>query len=773
MAEIASAFVSIVPSMRGFGGQLRAGVSGSTSQVGKSAGSAFGKVFAAAAAIGVGAALGGYLKGAIDQASDLSESANKIDAIFGKAGAQVQNFADGGARALGQTKLEVLNAASQFGTFGKAAGLAGGDLAKFSTDFTSLSTDLASFYNTSPEQAVEAIGAALRGEAEPIRQYGVLLDDATLRQEALRLGLVNTTKEALTPQQKVLAAQAAIMKQTADAQGDFGRTSGGLANQQRILSASLSDIKTQIGTALLPVATQFFTFLNDSGIPAMQTAAGAITGFLGPAFDRIGEFFNGSGGQGISSFAATLQANLLPVLQTMANTFQTVVLPAVLTLVDYLRGQLTPVFTQAAGIVTSQVLPILSSLAQFFYGQFYPAVVQVVAAVAVALRPAFEALVQYVTGSILPNIQKLLALFQKYQPTIEKVVLAIVKVTGKVLEFAAKIISFVLPKALKFQAFLTGALISAVSAAIGAVAKIIGWIGSLGSAFVNAVKFVAQFQKGLAQKVGDALSFMSKVPGKIVSALGNLGSLLLSAGGDIMGGLAQGIRNTASKVIGAIKSYVTDKLPGFVKKALGIASPSKVMAAIAKWIPEGIAKGIEDNAKRPVDAMKRMLDAVKKEAGKIGDTVSRLKSDFASLASGVADSFGGDLFQATTATGLTQLASAQSAQLRELRAASRRLGKFNLSPEFLSSLFASGNSSLILDLAGSKVDARQASRSYKETQSLAKSLGRSVGGAVYGDKIDKQTGLLADIRDDIRDLDKRIGGVINGAAAAGKRRARA
>jgi hypothetical protein len=47
-----------------------------------------------------------------------------------------------------------------------------------------------------------------------LRQYGVLLDDASLRQAALELGIISTTKNALTPQQKVLAAQALIYKQT-------------------------------------------------------------------------------------------------------------------------------------------------------------------------------------------------------------------------------------------------------------------------------------------------------------------------------------------------------------------------------------------------------------------------------------------------------------------------------------------------------------------------------------------------------------------------------
>ena len=98
-------------------------------------------------------------------------------------------------------------------------------------------SDLASARNTSTADAIQAISAGLRGESEPLRRYGVLLDDATLRQEALGLGIIKTTKEALTPQQKVLAAQSAIFKQTTDAQGDFARTSEGMANSQRTAAA--------------------------------------------------------------------------------------------------------------------------------------------------------------------------------------------------------------------------------------------------------------------------------------------------------------------------------------------------------------------------------------------------------------------------------------------------------------------------------------------------------------------------------------------------------
>ena len=135
------------------------------------------------------------------------------------------------------------------------------DLAKFSTGATKLSSDLASFYNTSADEAITAIGAALRGESEPIRKYGVLLDDATLKAKAMEMGLYDG-KGALDVQAKSLAAYQVILDQTKDAQGDFSRTSDGLAAQQKILTAQLENLKTTMGTNLLPVAKEVVTQLN-------------------------------------------------------------------------------------------------------------------------------------------------------------------------------------------------------------------------------------------------------------------------------------------------------------------------------------------------------------------------------------------------------------------------------------------------------------------------------------------------------------------------------
>jgi hypothetical protein len=260
-------------------------VSGASGKIG----SAFKKIGVAVAAAGVAASAFAVKLGvdAVKAASDLSETVAKAGQIFGSSAKQVEEFAANAANALGQSKQQALDAASTFAVFGKSAGLAGDDLVKFSTDFTVLASDLASFNNTTPDEAITAIGSALRGEAEPLRRFGVLLDDASLRAAALELGIVSTTKNALTPQQKVLAAQALIYKQTGDAQGDFLRTSDGLANSQRILTAQIENVKTSIGTALLPVATELFQFIGSKLIPILTNFSDSFSKQATPAIENM------------------------------------------------------------------------------------------------------------------------------------------------------------------------------------------------------------------------------------------------------------------------------------------------------------------------------------------------------------------------------------------------------------------------------------------------------------------------------------------------------
>jgi len=270
-------------------------------------------------------------KEAINAASDFNEELQKSQVILGDGADAVAKFASTAAVKLGQSRTEALRAAGNFAIFGKSAGLSGQELAKFSTDFTTLASDLASFNNTSPEDAVQALGAALRGESEPIRRYGVLLNEATLKNRALALGIIETTKEALTPQQKVLAAQAEIFAQTSDAQGDFARTSDGLANQQRILAASVEDLKISLGESLLPTALKVATFFREQFVPVLKGVVDSITGKPDALTTALEEGRRRLSGFEAQQFLAERQGNRLgesykelgAAIAAVANVFRT------------------------------------------------------------------------------------------------------------------------------------------------------------------------------------------------------------------------------------------------------------------------------------------------------------------------------------------------------------------------------------------------------------------------------------------------------------------
>ena len=238
---------------------------------------------------GAGFASGLLIKGVKDSitaASNLQETISKNRVIFGKSAESVEAFAKTAASTFGQSEQQALDAASTFGVFGKAAQLGGEDLVNFSTDFTVLASDLASFSNTSPEEAITAIGAALRGEAEPIRKYGVLLNDATLKQRASTIGIYKGTG-ALTAQQKILATQAEILAQTSDAQGDFERTADGLANKTRTLNAEFQNLSASAGKVLLPVATDLATVLGKTLTTATNASSGENGKFASTLIDMV------------------------------------------------------------------------------------------------------------------------------------------------------------------------------------------------------------------------------------------------------------------------------------------------------------------------------------------------------------------------------------------------------------------------------------------------------------------------------------------------------
>lgn len=248
-------------------------------------------------------------------ASDLGESINAVNVVFGDAADQIHEFGKTSAETVGLSARAfnqlVVPLGSVFQNFGDSAD----EAAKKSIELTQRAADMASVFNVDVTEALEAIQAALRGEADPIERFGVSVNAAAVEAKALALGLAET-KSAITDADKAAARYALILEQTARVQGDFANTSDSLANKTRILKANAEDLAAEFGAALLPIMEDVVgvvgdvaeTFSNLS--PEMQETVvqmALLAAAAGPAAKAMG----GVAGAVVKVGAALKALNLL------------------------------------------------------------------------------------------------------------------------------------------------------------------------------------------------------------------------------------------------------------------------------------------------------------------------------------------------------------------------------------------------------------------------------------------------------------------------------
>jgi len=227
------------------------------------------------------AAITAGLAKSIQAASDLNEEVAKSRQLFGAASGAVESWAQTTADGIGVARVQALAATGTFGNLFSTVGLGQEAAAGMSQELVQLAADLASFNNADISDVLAAIRSGLIGEAEPLRRYGVLLSEARVQQLAMATTGKGNVKE-LTNQEKALARFNIILQDTTSAQGDFARTSDGLANQTRILRAQLNDLSADLGTKLLPGMVAVVRGAND----------------LIDAFTQAGDTFKGVEGLG-------------------------------------------------------------------------------------------------------------------------------------------------------------------------------------------------------------------------------------------------------------------------------------------------------------------------------------------------------------------------------------------------------------------------------------------------------------------------------------------
>jgi len=265
---------------------------------GKKAAAAFALAGAAAVAMGVK-----FGKDAIKSASDLSESVNALEVVFGDASKEMLKLSDAAAKTVGLSKTEFNSLAVTFSSFTKQLATDNKSNIEVTDELTRRIADFASVMNLEVADAGAKFQSILAGSSEVSRQFGIDTSAAAVTQYALEAGLIASASE-MDESTRIMATYQLLMQETDVMTGDFANTSDGLANSQRILKAEFENVKAEAGQALLPVMETLVAFLAGPGLDALKNFTTGFTKFI----DKSKEWWQENGPQVIEAFDKVKEA---------------------------------------------------------------------------------------------------------------------------------------------------------------------------------------------------------------------------------------------------------------------------------------------------------------------------------------------------------------------------------------------------------------------------------------------------------------------------------
>ena len=197
------------------------------------------------------AAFGGVAALGTKAASDLAESTNAVNVVFGEASNTIREFGEVSAQSAGLATSDFQQLATQTGALLQQYGLSADEAAQGTVNLTKRAADLASVHNTDVKDALMAVNAAIRGEAEPLRRYAADVTDASVQVFLMSQG-IDKQVGSLTQQERGMLRMQVLLSQTNKVQGDFVNTSDQFANSQRIVRAEMENHAATLGQSLLP-----------------------------------------------------------------------------------------------------------------------------------------------------------------------------------------------------------------------------------------------------------------------------------------------------------------------------------------------------------------------------------------------------------------------------------------------------------------------------------------------------------------------------------------
>lgn len=362
-----------------------------------------------------------------------------------------------------------------------------------------------------------------------------------------------------------------------------------------VLGAALGPIVAALGPVLL----------------SLSEAAGALVPIFTPFLEVLGQLI------------ATLLPALIPLFDALFVIFQEIA-PVAETFATMLGELLTPIIQELGPLLDLLLDPLIE-----LYSAVFPALMDILLALSPSLLELGKALVEVfdAAGPLIKAVLELaLVIGRELAPLIQPLVKLLIGLVDGALKVVAGFLTNILVPAIEIVTKLLSGRFSEAWQQVKditrpAVEAVVGFFRSLrdrtlqlvGQFVLKTVEFIndlaEKFVKRFNKMVDDTIKFFRELPGNILKYLGNLGSLLVNAGADLIRGLINGLKSqlkNLGSVVGDIGSSVVSDVKGF----FGISSPSKLMMGLGKDVMRGFIIGMGDMEpalKKQVDGIARIV----------------------------------------------------------------------------------------------------------------------------------------------------------------------
>lgn len=366
--------------------------------------------------------------------------------------------------------------------------------------------------------------------------------------------------------------------------------------------------KDALSNAIGVAAASAFKVFTDSADGALKSLTKLING------DIDAEEFADQIGEAVGSISDYI-TEALPKLMEAGTAILRALVDAISQNLPMLLNAATPVITTLISGIT-QMLPAVINAAIPILQALVDGVVQALPALVPAAVEMLMTLVQAIIDNlpliIDASMQLIVSLAQGIADALPELIPAVIDAMLLIVDTLIDNIGMLVDASIEIIVALAQGLIDALPQLVERIPEIVvalvnALLENLPLLIEAALQIIFALAKGLIQAIPELIKAIPEIISALVKGFGKFASKMADIGLNLVKGLWQGIKDAAAWIKRKISGWVDDVV-GSIKSFFGISSPSKLMAAIGKYLPMGLAEGILKNAHYALDAMTRLGD---------------------------------------------------------------------------------------------------------------------------------------------------------------------